>query len=73
MGQEELDKRIHELESRLAFQEHLIEELNDALSNQQLSLAELNNQVRVLMEQTRQILEESAGPAEIKDSKPPHY
>jgi len=67
------EDRLQEVESRLAFQEHLVEELNDALSQQQLLITELNNTVRLLLDRTRQLIEEGWSENSSSDEKPPHY
>ena len=67
------EDRLQELESRLTFHEHLVEELNDALSRQQLLIADLNNKVRILLDRTRQLIEEGRGANSAGDEKPPHY
>ena len=67
------DDRLRELETRLTFQEHVIEELNDALSRQQLLISDLEATVRVLLERTRQLIDDGPGSAHEADEKPPHY
>jgi SlyX protein len=67
------DDRLQELETRLTFQEHMIEELNDALSRQQLLISDMETTVRVLLERTRQIIDDDASTVHETDEKPPHY
>ncbi len=62
-----------ELESQVAFQEHTIEQLNEALINQQQQLDVLRLELRMLREKFGDLedrVEHSGSP---KDEKPPHY
>jgi SlyX protein len=67
------EDRLQELETRLTFQEHVIEELNEALSRQQLLIRDINATVQVLLERTRQIIDDGGGTVHETDEKPPHY
>lgn len=67
------EDRLQELETRLTFQEDVIEQLNDALSRQQLLLSDLDTTVRILLERTRQIVDDGEGTVYEADEKPPHY
>lgn len=51
----------------------MIEELNDALSRQQLLISDMETTVRVLLERTRQIIDDDASTVHETDEKPPHY
>ena len=67
-----MENRIIELESRLAFQEDTIQELNDIVSNQQNLLHQLSSEIMKLKEQLTDLT-----PANIADESeetpPPHY
>ena len=66
-------QRIDELEARLAFQEELIQQLNDALGSQQVQMEELRTAVRIL---SQRLKEAQAGPepnGNPPDERPPHY
>jgi SlyX protein len=67
------EERIKELESRLAFQEDLVEKLNDAVSHQQLVITDLGNTVNIILDRTRQLLNDGGSPDPVADEKPPHY
>jgi SlyX protein len=63
--------RLQEIETKIAFQEDLLESLNEALTGQQRQLEVLQRQLRqmhYLMESAR---EGSINPKE--ESPPPHY
>ena len=65
------DDKIIDIETKLAHQEHLLESLNDALTNQQAQIIELENLCQSLVERIRALSE--AGGDEEKDEPPPHY
>lgn len=66
------DDRIVEIESKIAHQEHLLAELNTALSSQQTQLLELQDLCKSLVERLRSMSEapEQGNPL---DERPPHY
>ncbi len=63
---------IEELQTKLAFQEHTIEALNDALSSQQKQLDELAFKVRHVIDRIRSI-EPSNIAKQSEETPPPHY
>jgi|688.fasta_scaffold594340_2 SlyX protein len=64
----ELEERIITLETRTAFQERMIDELNSVLTDQQGSITVLAEQVALLMQQVGAGIADKGG-----DTKPPHY
>lgn len=68
----ELFNRIEELETKVAFQEVTIEELNQALIDQQFALDKLQTQVRHLAEKFKGISASNVAPRE-EETPPPHY
>ncbi|MBU2978343.1 SlyX family protein [Alteromonas sp. C1M14] len=63
---------IEELQTKLAFQEHTIETLNEALTAQQYQIEKLQVQMRHVMEKVKGF--EPSNIAKISDeSPPPHY
>ncbi|SER36560.1 SlyX protein [Pseudomonas sp. NFACC02] len=66
-----LDERVMELESRLAFQDDTIQALNDVLIAQQRSLERMQLQMAALIKRQ----EEMGGQFEAfeEDAPPPHY
>jgi SlyX protein len=60
------DERLIEIESKLAHQEMLIEELNQVLYKQQVTIDEMEKLLRSLVKEQRKDI----GPA---NEKPPHY
>ena len=65
-----MEKRLEILETQLAFQEHLIQKLDDALGSQQQQLLDLQRKIELLMDQIKMM--EKHGPEE-PESPPPHY
>lgn len=64
------DQRIEDLETKLAFQEDLIQKLDDALGSQQQQLLHMQHRLESLIEQIR-LVEKSI--PEGPESPPPHY
>lgn len=64
------DQRLENLETKLAFQEDLVQKLDDALGSQQQQLLEIKRRLEMLIEQIK--LVENSIP-ESPESPPPHY
>lgn len=71
MSAKVLEKRIIEIETRLAFQDDFVLELNDIVIEQQRQLDELRKEVNSMMSHLRAAL--SPLIAEQGEEKPPHY
>jgi SlyX protein len=73
--QAELDSAhsfIEELQTKVAFQEHTIDALNDALSSQQQQLDDLAFKVRHVIDRVKSI-EPSNIAKQSEETPPPHY
>lgn len=69
---QQLENRIDALECQLAFQEQTIEELNDALSQQQLLIAKMQHQMKYVVGKMKNLdTSNMADPS--KEPPPPHY
>jgi SlyX protein len=66
---ESIDKRLEELEMRLAYQEKTISDLNDVITAQWKKIEALERQLLRLDEELRDIDSLEAPP----NQKPPHY
>ena len=66
------DEKTVDIETKLAHQEHLLSALNDALTNQQAQIAELERLCQTLVERLRALSEAGAG-IDNDDERPPHY
>ena len=68
----DLEQRINEVETRLAFQETTLQELNEALTSQQQQLS----QMQAVLEKLRERIVELASnmqPDAAIEPPPPHY
>ncbi|MEN9806886.1 MAG: SlyX-like protein [Pseudomonadota bacterium] len=63
--------RVEELETKAAFQEDTIRELNDALVGQQARIDQLENILRRLLDEVRGLME--TGSPVTEEPPPPHY
>ena len=66
------EKRIVELETKLAYQEDMIHELNMTIFDQQKRLDQLEVAYKYLIAQTQE-QSESVSTGKLADEKPPHY
>lgn len=67
-----MSDRINELESQIAFQDNMIQELNDVVTRQQQQIDELSGKVGMLLNRVQQLNENLSGP-EGDEPPPPHY
>ncbi|MGW8228775.1 MAG: SlyX family protein [Gammaproteobacteria bacterium] len=68
----DLEQRINEVETRLAFQETTLHELNEALTNQQLQLSQLQSVLEKLRERIIELASNMQPDATV-EPPPPHY
>jgi len=67
-----LENRINDLECQLAFQEQTIDSLNDALSQQQLLITKMQDQMKYVVGKVKNMDSSNlADPSE--ETPPPHY
>lgn len=66
------EDRLIEIETKLAHQEHLLTQLNDALADQQAQLMQAIDLCQALIEQMRSMSEREPQ-REHRDEQPPHY
>jgi len=66
-----MEKRIDELEAKLAFAEDLLDTLNETVVRQQREIDKLHYTVLKLAEQLRQL--PGNEPRRLEDEMPPHY
>ncbi|NQZ33205.1 MAG: SlyX family protein [Oceanospirillaceae bacterium] len=67
-----MEDRISELESRVAFQEEMIDQLNTVIANQDKQLMGLAEAVKILNQKVNQGRPDE-GQAEHVEPPPPHY
>ena len=69
---QQLEARINDLECQLAFQEQTIEDLNGALSQQQLQITKMLDQMKYVVGKVKNMGSSNlADPSE--ETPPPHY
>lgn len=66
------EERFIDLESRLAHQDQMLNELNDVLTEQQARLMQLEELCRTLVDRVRS-LGEGLPAGDPADERPPHY
>lgn len=68
----ELKQRIDDLECQVAFQEQTINDLNDALSQQQILISRMQDQMKFVVGKVKNLdASNLADPSE--ETPPPHY
>ncbi len=66
------ENRVIEIETKLAHQEHLLSELNEALTDQQAQISGLERLCQSLIDRVKSLLDSSpADQATVE--RPPHY
>jgi SlyX protein len=66
------ENRVIEIETKLAHQEHLLSELNEALTDQQAQISGLERLCQSLIERVKSLLDSSSAD-QVTDDRPPHY
>ena len=64
--------RLVDIETKLAYQDQLLLELNDVVTDQQARIMHLEEQFRVLVDRVRALAEAPPGD-EAASERPPHY
>ena len=67
-----MEDRISELESRVAFQEQMIDQLNDVVTKQDRMLMDLSRLVKILNQKVNQEQGQEVD-VEASEPPPPHY
>ncbi|AAW84719.1 SlyX family protein [Aliivibrio fischeri] len=69
---EQLEQKISDLECQMAFQEQTIDELNDALSQQQLLITNMQVQMKFMVGKMKTMDSSNMADAS-EETPPPHY
>ena len=69
----DLAQRLDELENRLAFQDDLIDSLNQVITRQDREITHMASQLEVLFTRISEQLETAAPGTSTKHEDPPHY
>lgn len=67
------EERFIDLESRIAFQEHSLQELNDLVATQQKQLYDLEQFCQLLLKKVNDMPGAVSGSSSATEEKPPHY
>ena len=67
-----MEDRIENLETRLAFQEHMLEQLNQVVTKQQFQLDDLGALLKALQKRLGNLAPARVAPV-LKEKPPPHY
>lgn len=71
---EQLEARVQELETKVAFQDDTIDQLSHEINQHQETIAKLHNQFTLLGDRFKQMTEEmQSQPQQIEHEIPPHY
>ncbi len=68
-----MDSRLTDLETKVAFQDDLLESLNRIVAEQQQQIDMLQQQVQMLYDQLRLLAPSNIAQGEAADERPPHY
>jgi SlyX protein len=72
MGMTDMNDDIIDLQTRVAFQDGLLEELNQVLTNQQQQITRLENSMGVMRSQI-ETMQSAQSEGETIEPPPPHY
>ena len=67
------DKKIIELEEKIAHIQHILDDLNMVVFRQGETIENLNNQIKELKEKMEILKSSQSSQEVINDDKPPHY
>lgn len=71
------EERLIHLETQLAFQDDLLEQLNQQLIRQDQSIRNLQDQIRILSTRFKELQQAASEPVgqqpSLADERPPHY
>jgi SlyX protein len=68
-----MSEKLIELEEKIAYLDHTIDELNKVVFRQMQKIDELEEMIKHLSEIMDQIKDNSASGAQITNNRPPHY
>ena len=68
-----MSEKLIELEEKIAYLDHTIEELNKAVFRQMQKIDELEEMIKHLSTQIEQLKDDSEGGVQVTNDRPPHY
>lgn len=70
----DIQEQLIDLQTRVAYQEDTLEQLNLVITQQDAEIIQLKQQIRMLAQRLEDSLRtQGQGEAQISDEKPPHY
>ncbi len=66
------EDRLIDIETKIAHQEQLLSELNEALTDQQAQIGRLESLCQSLMDRLKSLVDNAAA-EQASDERPPHY
>ena len=69
----DLEKRLVELESRIVFQDDLIESLNEVIARHDREIITMTGQLKALFSRMSDLADTATPGASAEDEIPPHY
>ncbi|HFD91995.1 MAG TPA: SlyX family protein [Gammaproteobacteria bacterium] len=66
------EKRLDELETKVAYQEHTLQQLNEVIARQQQQIDQLETTCELLIERIKAVVEVAQAGSD-GDERPPHY
>ncbi len=70
----DLQEQLIDLQTRVAYQEDTLEQLNQVITQQDADIAQLKQQIRILAQRLEDSLRTQGQEGElIQDERPPHY
>ncbi|MCE3252410.1 MAG: homocysteine methyltransferase [Cellvibrio sp.] len=71
----DIEEQLIEVQTRVAYQEDTLAQLNEVITKQDAELVQLKQQMRLLAQRLDELMRDPAqgGDAEIISDRPPHY
>lgn len=71
----DIEEQLIDVQTRVAYQEDTLAQLNDVITKQDAEIVQLKQQVRLLAQRLDELARDpaQAGEADITNDRPPHY
>ncbi len=69
-----IDEQLIDLQTRMAYQEDTLNQLNDVIARQDAEIVQLKQQLRLMAQRLDELASNPGrGEGEVADERPPHY